>query len=132
MKGAQGEREFCCQLRAHLPEADPQRNLVQTRTGDMHHDLTGLEAFGVAVEVKRCETLRVGLWWTQTTKQARGQGLRPALAYRRSREPWTVLVAFSVAEFAALCRAGLTGEPYADADKPIDGVASGECVEPGA
>jgi Holliday junction resolvase len=87
-KGKTGEREVINKLKDYLgDDIELSRNLMQTREGG--HDITGLP---YALEVKRCEKLQLDKWWMQTLKQAREAGLIPALAYRRSREQWQVLV----------------------------------------
>lgn len=65
-----------------------ERNLEQTRGGG--YDLTGLPDY--AIEVKRREKLALGPWWQQTLKQAREAKKVPVLAYRQSRQPWSVIV----------------------------------------
>lgn len=62
------------------------RNLMQAMEGG--HDLTG--APGIAVEVKRCETLQLDKWWDQATAQAYRVKARPVLIYRKSHSPWRV------------------------------------------
>lgn len=98
-KGKRGEREFANIMRDWLGE-NITRRIEQTR--DSGHDLDGLEPF--AVEVKRCETLKIPSWWRQATKSAECSGLRPALAYRRNGEPWKVMVELTPEEFATIVR----------------------------
>ena len=81
-KGAAAERELAGLLREHLG-IDIRRKLGAARDGG--HDLSGLP---VALEVKRCETLRLPAWWAQAWEQGVKANLPPALAYRRSRQPW--------------------------------------------
>jgi hypothetical protein len=101
-KGQSGEREVIDLLQPTLDAVvrghglDPnnfpiQRNTVQSDRGGS--DLTGLP--GLAIEVKRCETLAIESWWEQCTEQAMGPrmiGFRavPVLFYRRNRTPWRV------------------------------------------
>ena len=80
-KGARGERDLRDLFRAHGFEARRDGRL----TADLDHDLPG-----VHVECKRCETLLVPKWLRQVVADA-GQ-LVPALFFRRSREPWWVIV----------------------------------------
>lgn len=86
-KGAAAERELAGLLRDRLGTAIS-RNLQQTRQGG--HDLLGVGCF--ALECKRVERLTLSTWWAQTLRQAQMVGLRPALAYRQSRQPWLFLV----------------------------------------
>ena len=95
-KGKTGEREFINLLSSRLPGCTLARNLMQTREGG--HDVDGLDDW--AIEIKRQETLSIGTWWRQATKQAQEASKRPALAYRQSREPWRILVEMSLDEFA--------------------------------
>jgi len=98
-KGQRGEREFAAIMADWLGHRVVRR-LGQER--DEGHDLNGIEGF--AVEVKRCEELRINSWWRQTKKSAATIGQRPALAYRRSHEPWRVMVELSAEEFATVIR----------------------------
>ena len=86
-KGAAGEREVAKILNDELG-IELVRNLEQTRNGG--HDLIGLD--GWAIEIKRQEQLSINTWWKQTTDQAERAGAKPALFYRQSRKPWTVVV----------------------------------------
>lgn len=54
-------------------------------------DLTGLS--GIHIECKRTEALRLSEWMEQARRDAErfGDGL-PAVFYRRSREPWRVVM----------------------------------------
>ncbi len=84
-KGAAGERELAKLLSESLG-FDCHRNLEQSRCGGA--DLLGVGPW--AIEVKRHERLQIPKWWGQACQQAKD--LYPALAYRQSRQPWTVLV----------------------------------------
>ncbi len=97
-KGAGGEREFLNLLRDHLGDATINRNLSQSRDGGADC----LTLAGVSLEIKRQESLKIGYW----LEQARGQtnGKLAALAYRKSREPWRVLVEFDVEGFCKFVR----------------------------
>ena len=88
-KGAAAERELS-KLLAEQLGIDCQRNLEQVRSGGA--DLLGVGPW--AVEVKRHERLAITAWWAQACEQS-GE-LYPALAYRQSRQPWTVLVPLGV------------------------------------
>lgn len=57
-------------------------------------DLSGLPS--IHVECKRCENLRLTEWMAQAEKDAqRFQDGAPTLFYRRSREPWRVVMNLS-------------------------------------
>ena len=86
-KGQVAEREIARILNDELG-VELVRNLEQTRDGG--HDLIGLD--GWSLEVKRHEQLSINAWWKQTTEQAERTGGRPALFYRQSRKPWSVVV----------------------------------------
>lgn len=83
-KGANAERELIRLLAERLDIADLRRNLEQTRNGGF--DVLGLP--GIALEVKRQETLALPAWWRQTVSQALRDGGIPVLAYRQNRRPW--------------------------------------------
>ena len=93
-KGARGEREFCARLSEHLGEKYF-RQLGAARDGGP--DVLIGERW--AVEVKRAETLEFGVWWEQAFRQAMECGRFPALAYRASRQSWTVAVPLDVILF---------------------------------
>ena len=87
VKGANAERELLKLLQEALAKhgvtLDLTRNLEQTRNGGA--DCLGVP--GIALEIKRQETIVIPLWWRQTQTQA-GDSLEPVLAYRPNREPW--------------------------------------------
>lgn len=89
-KGSAAERELADLLTRWAAEIgitlDLKRNLEQVRGGG--HDLVGLEAYGMAVEVKRVEQLSLGSWWQQACRQADAIQCRPVLAWRQNRKPW--------------------------------------------
>ena len=89
-KGAEGERELA---RLLVGWAGPQRGLQLKRNLEQvrgcGHDLEGLEAYGMAVEVKRVEAKAINSWWAQAVRQAeQAGGLIPVLAWRQNRQPW--------------------------------------------
>ena len=85
-KGQRGEREIC-KLLADKLGGEYKRNLMQTQDGG--YDVLGLD--GYAIEVKFQEKLQIEKWWEQTVGQASVERL-PVLFFRRSREPWRVVV----------------------------------------
>jgi Holliday junction resolvase len=90
-KGSKSEREFCKALSEHLGETFT-RELGSARDGGP--DL--LVGTQWAVEIKRCEELRLKEWWAQACEQAVGLYRYPALAYRQSRQAWCILVPLDV------------------------------------
>jgi len=90
-KGQRGEREVCALLTEKLG-GEFKRNLMQTAEGG--HDVLGLEY--CALEVKRCETLAVDAWWEQTKEQADEVEAYPVLFYRKSRQPWSVVISLEM------------------------------------
>lgn len=85
-KGADGERELAAILRGH--GYDIQRG-GSLSFGEVP-DLSGLP--GVHVECKRAETLRLSEWMEQARRDADRFGGLPAVFFRRSREPWAVVM----------------------------------------
>ena len=85
-KGQRGEREVC-KLLAEKLGGEYKRNLMQTQDGG--YDVLGLH--GYAIEVKFQEKLQIEKWWEQTVEQAPIERL-PVLFFRRSREPWRIVV----------------------------------------
>lgn len=84
-KGAQAERELFHLLTDGLG-LNVSRNLTQTRMGGADT----IDIPGVALEVKRQETLQLNAWWEQTLAQAGDR--MPLLAYRQSRKPWLFVI----------------------------------------
>lgn len=101
-KGQTGEREVVDLLNGIIyrvmkemgyPEAEclkgassAQRNQNQSAVGGC--DISN--AFGLAIEVKRQETLSVPAWWRQTVKSAETNNEVPVLMYRQNRKPWHI------------------------------------------
>lgn len=65
-----------------------ERNRIQTGFGGS--DIKN--PFGLAIEVKRQESLRVGVWWAQVTTSAKRTGERPVLLYRQNNKKWTAQI----------------------------------------
>lgn len=95
-KGKRGEREIADRFIAIMEQVekelwkkgyseDVKRNTLQSDRGGF--DLVGIP--GLAIEVKRCETLQLGSWWQQCCKQAK-DGLLPVLFYRQNNRAWKV------------------------------------------
>lgn len=96
VKGANGERQIADDLnliinmvRLELGIPVPgtptvQRNQQQSAVGGC--DLVG--TFGLAIEVKRQESLSVGSWWAQCVKSAETLNETPVLLYRQNNGKW--------------------------------------------
>jgi Holliday junction resolvase len=85
-KGATGEREVAAIFRAHGFDCDRVPNSGGLR---LKGDLYGV--LPVHVEVKRQERAQVWQWWEQAVSEA-PEGVRPVLAFRRSRSEWLAVV----------------------------------------
>lgn len=91
-KGQTGEREICellngilwkvCQEQGLAFPTVPmfQRNQNQSAVGGS--DITN--PYGLAIEVKRHETLSVEAWWKQCVNSSREHGGKPVLLYRQN------------------------------------------------
>ncbi len=64
-----------------------QRNQNQSAVGGS--DLSN--TFGLAIEIKRHETLQVEAWWRQTVEQAQRNSEVPVLLYRQNNKAWRCL-----------------------------------------
>lgn len=84
-RGAQAERELAAILSGELGIVI-KRNLGQAREGG--DDIT-IGQF--RIEAKRQEKIQIEAWWEQV-KAATGPGEIPVLAFRRSRNPWKVVL----------------------------------------
>lgn len=89
-KGNRGEREFAGLLSAALG-TQIARNLTQVRDGGT--DILDVE--GWAIEVRRRERLALNAWWREVCARRYAEPRHPALAYRRNRRPWRVMVPLS-------------------------------------
>lgn len=86
-KGADGGRELAAILQDHGYDIQRGGNL----SFGAEPDLFGLP--GIHIECKRVEALRLSEWMEQARRDADrfGDGF-PAVFYRRSREPWRVVM----------------------------------------
>lgn len=103
-KGQNGEREVqqalepivrrvMQQLGHPLPDkAIVQRNQNQSAVGGS--DLTG--TFGLAIEVKRQESLSINTWWAQCVKAAQENNEIPVLLYRQNGKKWKAVLMVDV------------------------------------
>lgn len=103
-KGQTGERDiadalnyivFCTMKSAGDPNPiinSIQRNQQQSAVGGA--DLTN--TFGLAIEVKRQETLSINTWWIQCLKSAERNKEVPVLVYRQNRGKWRVVLMVDV------------------------------------
>lgn len=89
-KGRGGEIELAHALQSYGYDVRPGEPLNYGK----EPDLSGLP--NIHIECKRAETLRLSEWMAQATKDAqRFHDGAPTLFYRRSREPWRVVMNFS-------------------------------------
>ena len=86
-KGATAEREVVAILNEHGFDVhrQPHSGALSWAKGDV----TGWPGF--SVEIKRCESLRIPDWCRQAERQC-AEGDVPLVIFRRSREPWRVVV----------------------------------------
>lgn len=97
-KGAAGEREFF-KLSNALLGAELFKRHPNPWHGHGKSDAYDPDArLSVCIEVKRCETLALPAWIAQAREQTR-PGQVPVLAYRRSRDDWTVLAIMDIDEW---------------------------------
>lgn len=99
-KGQSGEREVADQLNLiiltvlkeldiPIPEkAIIQRNQNQSAVGGS--DLSN--TFGLAIEIKRHETLSINTWWRQCVTSAERNNEIPVLIFRQNRKAWRVVM----------------------------------------
>lgn len=64
-----------------------QRNQNQSAAGGCD-----ISIFGLAIEVKRQETLLIETWWKQTIKSAERNNDQPVLIYRQNHKQWHVVM----------------------------------------
>lgn len=86
-KGANGEREVAQILRGRGFEAT--RNRVGVTAQDLLHNIAG-----VHIEVKRQEKLQIPMWLRQAEGDCPADSI-PVLVYRKSNEPWRVVIPLS-------------------------------------
>jgi len=85
-KGAAAERELFKIISTSIG-IPVERNLIQTREGGAD---TSVGEW--AIEVKRQEVLSITAWWAQAVEQSLRVNQKPMLIYRRSRQPWKVII----------------------------------------
>lgn len=86
-KGRQGKRELCGILESYGYNVC----LGEPLNYGKEPDISGLD--GVHVECKRCEQLRLSEWMAQAERDSqRFQDGAPTIFFRRSREPWYVVM----------------------------------------
>jgi hypothetical protein len=64
------------------------RNLAQTAQGG--DDIVNI--YGLSLEIKRCEELRIEDWWRQACKSAGRKSAEPVLIYKQNKKSWRVLL----------------------------------------
>lgn len=82
VKGKNGEKEFSEILSVILGTeviVNPHANGADIRSIP-----------GLAIEVKRSETLNINKWWEQTLIQAESTNRNPVLVYRQNRKAWNI------------------------------------------
>lgn len=80
-KGKRGERELSIYLG---------RVVGDIIVADPHGNGADIQAIpGLAIEVKRQETLNLSLWWGQALKQGEELDRVPVLAWRTNRKSWS-------------------------------------------
>lgn len=117
-KGKRGEREVASILReAGFGDA---RRTAQFcgNTGDAS-DVIGVP--GYHIEVKRCESIRLMEWLEQAEHDAAAKKSVPALIFRRSKQPWRVVITLDA--FIALLQGKAAESPVGDA-APSEGKRS--------
>lgn len=151
-KGANGEREIVDDLNTIIymvrqsmglpillvPQV--QRNQNQSAVGGK--DLVG--TYGLAIEVKRQETLSINTWWAQCVASAATLKETPVLIYRQNRGKWKVIMPVQIAlppsQAAAYCtlttRAEIDYETFKNYFRELcgraiyEGIADGSIVVP--
>jgi len=124
-KGQNGEREIASSLNLILnnvlkinglpiPAVDViQRNQNQSAVGGS--DLSN--TFGLAIEIKRHETLSINTWWKQCLAAAERNREIPVLIFRQNRAAWRVIM-FGAVEFnratagQLMCRVEISWEDF--------------------
>lgn len=102
-KGKNGEREIVILLNEVIErvikDGDYSPNVVTTLEGiaqrNQNQSAAGgcdIPILGLAIEVKRQETLSIEEWWRQTVKSAARNGDQPILIYRQNRKAWHVVM----------------------------------------
>lgn len=102
-KGKNGEREVVHLLIAALEdlmqsawlpndEMERLRKVVQRNQNQSAEGGGDILLFGLAIEVKRQETLSIDTWWKQTCKSAERNKDMPILIYRQNRKSWYVVM----------------------------------------
>lgn len=91
-KGQSGERECLRWFEAKFGLPRLSRNHSQTESGGADC----LELPGIALEVKRQETLHLDMWWKQAVDQAVTAQRMPVLAYRQNRKQWQFCIPASL------------------------------------
>ena len=87
-KGSAAEREIAAIISERTGH-DCKRTPLSGAISWLPGDVTGLP--GWLIEVKRQEKMRIPEWLKQT-EVACPPDMRPLLVYRRSREPWRVII----------------------------------------
>jgi hypothetical protein len=88
-KGVRGELEVFKVIEDHL-------GISLKRNSQEQYEQGGCDQYlhYFALEIKRCETLKLESWWKETVDQTPYEYI-PTLIYRQSRQPWRVMLPFS-------------------------------------
>jgi hypothetical protein len=106
-KGKTGERELCTHFRTQLYilsqekkySAEVLGKLLELVERNQNQSASGgadIILMGLAIEVKRQETLSVPAWWRQAQASAARLDARPVLIYRQNRKAWHVVMHGSI------------------------------------
>ena len=101
-KGARGEREIIDLLQPIVDTAYKAVGKEPPRlqcTSSLQADGGGCDVHGLpglALEVKRCETLQIESWWRQCVQQSKA-GQLPVLVYRQNGRKWIVRLLLQIA-----------------------------------
>ena len=85
-KGARGEREFANLLSNELG------TVVKRKLGQARDSGDDIQVEQFRIEVKHCERLQIPAWCAQVEAACQMPNEVPVVAFRRSGEPWRVVV----------------------------------------
>jgi hypothetical protein len=116
-KGVRGEREVIDLLQPIVDNA--YRIMGRTspklkRTSSMQADGGGCDVHGIdwlALEVKRCETMQLDVWWKQCLSQTK-PGQIPVLVYRQNSRQWRARLLVQIAVTHTLVTADLSMDDF--------------------
>lgn len=110
-KGKRGEKEFTELLAHHLGRIKGKSDISLVHSAhDQGADIYAID--GLAIEVKRHETLNLNSWWRQAEIQADNLGAIPIVVYRQNRKAWQVLLPASLLVIGMKGHIGLSIEQF--------------------